>query len=199
MNTPEIITELKPNEIFVFGSNLLGHGWGGAARLAHEKFGAEWGVGVGRTGNCYAIPTLQLPSTETGEAVKMSLDDIETHVQDFLDYAWENPSLIFYVTKIGCGIAGFKIEEIAPLFIDSGVSKNVILPKEFEDIINSYITTNNKSEQEKFVYVVEYDYGYEGSEVQAIYETEELAKMHPVTPYTRNIIYKLPVLTCVKS
>ena len=140
MNTPENITDLKKDEIFVFGSNSLGRHYSGAAGIAHQKFGAVWGKGVGHFGQTYAIPTLQFPSTETGEAVKMSLDDIDTHVQDFLDYAWKNPSLTFYVTKLGCGIAGFKIEEIAPLFYDAIQLKNVILPKEFEDFNNIKIT-----------------------------------------------------------
>jgi hypothetical protein len=140
MNTPEVITHLEPYEVFVFGSNSEGKHSGGAAKIAHQKFGAVWGEGVGHFGQTYAIPTLQFPSTETGEAVKMSLDDIDTHVQDFLDYAWWNPSLTFYVTKLGCGIAGFKVEEIAPLFHDALLIQNIILPKEFEDFNNIKIT-----------------------------------------------------------
>ena len=56
--TPDHITHLSACEVFVFGSNLAGHHHGGAARMAHECFGAEWGVGVGPTGQCYAIPTM---------------------------------------------------------------------------------------------------------------------------------------------
>lgn len=57
--TPDRISSLKPGEVFVFGSNLAGHHGGGAARLAYERFGAKWGTGVGMTGQCYAIPTMQ--------------------------------------------------------------------------------------------------------------------------------------------
>ncbi len=56
--TPDRITSLKDNEIFVFGSNKEGMHGGGAARIAYEDFGAEWGVGIGMTGQCYAIPTM---------------------------------------------------------------------------------------------------------------------------------------------
>lgn len=118
--TPEYITELKPNELFVFGSNI--HGWhvGGAARLAHQRFGAEWGVGEGITGQCYALPTME-----------GGVDYIAGKVQTFLVYAKAHPELTFYVTKVACGIAGFTVEEIAPLFRDALPLRNVILPQEF--------------------------------------------------------------------
>lgn len=116
--TPNFITSLEPNEIFVFGSNLLGMHGGGAARIASEQFGAEWGVGVGRTGQCYAIPTMQ-----------GGVDTIRPYVNDFIAYAKEHPELIFLVTRIGCGIAGFNDDQIAPLFAAAADLPNVALPK----------------------------------------------------------------------
>ena len=123
--TPEFITELKPNEIFVFGSNLAGQHIGGAAHIAHEKFGAVWEQGVGRQGQCYAIPTMQ-----------GGVETIEPYVDKFCEYVWCHPELTFLVTRIGCGIAGFKDEEIAPLFADLIDTDNVSLPQQWVDIIH---------------------------------------------------------------
>ncbi len=122
--TPEFITELKTNEIFVFGSNILGMHGGGAARIANKKFGAEWGVGEGLTGQCYALPTME-----------GGVDYIAGKVQNFLVCAKTHPELKFYVTKIACGIAGFTVAEIGPLFSDAIMLENVILPKEFVEVI----------------------------------------------------------------
>ena len=118
MPTPAFITHLAPNEIFVFGSNLAGMHGGGAAHMAYEKFGAEWGVGVGPTGRCYAIPTMQ-----------GGVETIRPYVDDFIAYAKQHPELRFLVTRIGCGIAGFKDEEIAPLFVAARDLANVALPE----------------------------------------------------------------------
>ena len=118
MVTPDYITRLEPNEIFVFGSNLAGFHGGGAARIAHEQFGAEWGVGVGRTGQCYAIPTMQ-----------GGVETIRPYVDEFISYAEQHPELTFLVTRIGCGIAGFTDEQIAPLFAAARNLPNVALPE----------------------------------------------------------------------
>ena len=122
--TPERITELKPNEIFVFGSNLAGAHGGGAARLAYERFGAIWGQGVGLQGQSYAIPTMQ-----------GGVETIKPYVDEFIRFAKQHPEQKFLVTKIGCGIAGFKVDEIAPLFYHAIDSENIVLPKEFDDIV----------------------------------------------------------------
>lgn len=114
------ITELSGCEIFVFGSNLEGQHHGGAARTAYEKFGAEWGVGDGPTGKCYAIPTMH-------GGVKC----IKPFVDKFLKYAKEHPNNRFLVTRIGCGIAGFKDVDIAPLFLEALRIPNIALPKEW--------------------------------------------------------------------
>jgi len=118
--TPDYITSLEPNEIFVFGSNIRGMHGGGAAYIANRDFGAEWGVGEGLTGQCYALPTME-----------GGVDYIAGKVQNFIQCAREHPELKFYVTKIACGIAGFLVEEIGPLFADAIELENVILPKEF--------------------------------------------------------------------
>ena len=122
--TPCRITELKENEIFVFGSNLQGMHAGGAARLAFDRFGAEWGRGVGLTGQCYAIPTMH-----------GGIDEIRPYVDEFIDYAMNHPQLKFYVTKIGCGIAGFSEKEMAPLFNAAIQVQNIVLPEDFYNII----------------------------------------------------------------
>ena len=122
--TPERITELNPNEIFVFGSNLAGAHGGGAARLAYNHFGAIWGQGVGLQGQSYAIPTMQ-----------GGVETIKPYVDKFIRFAKEHSELKFLVTKIGCGIAGFKVDEIAPLFYHAIDSENIVLPKEFDDIV----------------------------------------------------------------
>lgn len=122
--TPENINSLKPNEVFVFGSNLAGYHGGGAARAALQKFGAIMGQGVGLQGQSYAIPTMQ-----------GGVETIKPYVDEFISFAKAHPELKFYVTRIGCGIAGFKDKEIAPLFQSASVVDNIILPKSFADII----------------------------------------------------------------
>lgn len=122
--TPERITTLGRRDIFVFGSNLAGHHAGGAARVALNRFGAVWGQGEGLQGNSYAIPTMQ-----------GGVDTIKPYVDRFIEFAEYEKALTFYVTKIGCGIAGFEIKDIAPLFRNAYNLPNVILPIEFVDFI----------------------------------------------------------------
>jgi len=122
--TPNRITQLAANEVFVFGSNLQGHHYGGAARIANEKFGAIFGQGVGLQGQSYAIPTMQ-----------GGVETIRPYVDEFIEFAKQHPELIFYVTRIGCGIAGFQDSEIAPLFRSAVGMENVALPQSFMDVI----------------------------------------------------------------
>lgn len=122
--TPEMITELQPGEIFVFGSNLAGAHGGGAARMARLKFGAIWGQGVGLQGRSYAIPTMQ-----------GGVETIRPYVDEFILFAKGHPEMTFLVTRIGCGIAAFTDKEIAPLFAEAINIENIVLPKEFAEII----------------------------------------------------------------
>ena len=122
--TPENIRILAENEIFVFGSNLQGMHGGGAARAAMDRFGAIWGQGVGMQGQCYAIPTMH-----------GGVDAIRPYVDEFIEYAMQHPELTFLVTRIGCGIAGYRDEQMAPLFAPAFNLPNVVLPKSFVDVL----------------------------------------------------------------
>ena len=122
--TPDMISELKADEVFVFGSNLEGMHGGGAAFAAWKKFGAVMGCGVGLRGQSYAIPTMQ-----------GGVETIEPYVDDFIAFASAHPELFFYVTRIGCGIAGFRDKEIAPLFSEAVALENVCLPESFVRIL----------------------------------------------------------------
>lgn len=117
-SSPEYITQLKPGEIFVFGSNLEGMHGGGAALIAYRKFGAVMGQGVGLQGHSYGIPTMQ-----------GSVETIKPYVDEFIAFAKEHKELTFLVTRIGCGIAGFTDQEIAPLFVKAHKVDNILLPK----------------------------------------------------------------------
>ena len=139
--TPERIAELKANEVFVFGSNLAGAHAGGAARVALDKFGAVWGQGVGIQGQSYAIPTMQ-----------GGVETIKPYVDDFFSFAKSHTELVFLVTRIGCGIAGFKDEEIAPLFADALHMDNIILPETFNKILrNSSVQSAKRPDVKRFI------------------------------------------------
>lgn len=118
--TPDYITELNSDEIFVFGSNLAGMHGGGAAYVAFRQFGAVMGCGVGLRGQSYAIPTMQ-----------GGVETIKPYVDEFIAFAKVHPELFFFVTRIGCGIAGFRDKEIAPLFAEAIGLENVCLPESF--------------------------------------------------------------------
>jgi hypothetical protein len=116
--TPDNITELADDEVFVFGSNLLGIHGSGAAKTARELFGAELGVGEGLTGNCYAFPTVTSPTglLETRQLTRGQLEQ----VRDALYFtARELNEVTFLLTKVGCGLAGFSEGYMASLFTDS--------------------------------------------------------------------------------
>jgi len=108
-------------QIFVFGSNLAGRHGKGSAREARLKWGAVYGVGEGRTGNAYAIPT------KDAVLKVLQLSVINTHIQKFREYAEEHPELDFLVVKIGCGLAGYSEDRVAPLF--KRFPDNCILPQ----------------------------------------------------------------------
>lgn len=120
--TPNFITSLKENEIFVFGCRRSGRHWEGAAAFALENFGARFGQGDGQQGKSYAIAT-----------AGVGLADIKLSVDRFTQYAMEHPELNFLVTRIGCGLGGWRVSQIAPMFRDASLLNNVWLPKEFWD------------------------------------------------------------------
>ena len=127
MQSPILLTSsLKPLPFYITkdkGKNMLVLHFG-AALLAYNKFGAIWGQGVGLQGQSYGIPTMH-----------GGVEAIKPYVDEFIAFAKAHPGYKFLVTKIGCGIAGFAIEEIAPLFKDAVDCDNIILPKEFDDIV----------------------------------------------------------------
>lgn len=126
--TSENITDLKENEIFVFGSNTKGRHGKGAAKTS-LKWGSIYGQGVGPQGNTYAIPT------KDDNLNVLLIDKIRPYVESFLLYAIKHPKQTFLVTEIGCGLAGLTPEEVAPLFKVSKYIANIHLPKRFWDII----------------------------------------------------------------
>lgn len=111
------ITELKSNEIFVFGSNLEGQHIGGAAKQAHESFGAIWGIGVGMQGQCYAIPTMP----------PLTLKEIEVYIKQFIDWASITPEYSYLVTPIGTGIAGYTQEQMNEVWNRHSLPSNITL------------------------------------------------------------------------
>lgn len=109
--------------IFVFGSNLAGRHGAGAARVACHRFGANYGIGQGRTGNTFAI------ATKNANLCVLSLEDVRYGVDGFLEYAKAHPDLRFFVTRIGCGLAGLADADIAPMF--RGAPANCDFPEEW--------------------------------------------------------------------
>lgn len=121
--------------VFVFGSNLAGVHGAGAAKQALKFWGAKLGVGVGRQGMAYAIPT------KDRNLASLPLDRVRDVVADFKVYAWKHPCLRFLVTDIGCGLAGFSVSAIAPMF--RGAPKNCVLTDRFSDTIAALTTITN--------------------------------------------------------
>ena len=115
--------------IFVFGSNEAGRHGKGAAEYARKHYGAIYGQGEGLQGSSYAIPT------KDQKIKTLPLSEIEKGVQRFLQFAADHPELLFRVTPIGCGLAGYKPTDIAPFFRNH--TENITLPNEFFEILNS--------------------------------------------------------------
>ncbi len=124
-HSEEILDNLPPNQIFVFGSNISGRHGKGAALTARQCFGAINGLGVGPMGRSYAIPTKN-ESLQT-----LSLVSIRNYIQVFKFYVELHPELTFYLTPIGCGLAGYQPKDIAPLFM-SLRKLNIIFPESFK-------------------------------------------------------------------
>ena len=142
--TPDMITRLAPNEVFVFGSNEQGLHYGGAAKAAVENFGAIMGQGNGLQGKSYAIPSMS------------GIGVMGEYVKEFCEFAKANPEKRFLVTEIGCGIAGYSIGEVAPLFECCRDVENVTLPASFWDIIGE--PSAKEYDLERFVTAQAADY-----------------------------------------
>lgn len=138
--TPENITNLSRDSIFVFGSSLRGDHKGGAARIATERFGAIPGIGAGLQGQSYAIP-----STE-------GLDTLRLYIDQFIAVSMIMDYCKFYVTRIGCGNAGYTDEQVAPLFIKAFGRKNIYLPESFVRIIKEIKAKNYDEEMSGMVF-----------------------------------------------
>lgn len=127
--TPDWITELKDNEVFVFGSNRAGRHGRGAAKQA-LGFGAQMGQGFGLAGKTFAIPTMNAQINRT-----LSIQNIGAYVDGFINYAILHPEKNFLVTEIGCGLAGLDPKDVAPLFFKCRDFPNVFLPKSFHRVL----------------------------------------------------------------
>lgn len=112
--TPSNIESLPPNGIFVFGSNREGNHGGGAAYVALIRFGAVMGVGEGLQGQAYGLPTME------------GIAEFRLAAERFVQFARSRPELEFWLTKVGCGIAGYSEDEVRPMFVDA--PENVIKP-----------------------------------------------------------------------
>lgn len=125
--TPENITNLPTNHIFVFGANLAGRHGKGAAKTA-LTWGAKWGQASGLQGRTYGIPTKDAQIRRT-----LSINEIRPYVDDFIEFAKTNYNLTFLVSEIGCGLAGYAPKDIAPLFKEAVGVENIHLPARFWD------------------------------------------------------------------
>lgn len=143
--TPDHISTLEDNEIFVFGSNIDGIHGAGAAQDARRKFGAEYGIAEGITGKCYAIPTVDFKLKRYNK--RYPIKKLEDSIVRFLNFAVKNQNMVFLLTPIGCGLAGFTADEVAGLFLNhkENIPDNIVFPKVFLDIILS--DKNNNSHE----------------------------------------------------
>lgn len=132
--TPNCVFNLKPNQIFVFGTDRNGSQKYGAAGMAARRFGAQIGVTEGKTGNCYALPTKGFTIAELNDAV--------VRFKDFVD---NNPQFSYLITPVGCGHAGLNVSEVSKIFAPFVVYKNVMLPKLFIDEYFSLYENRNSS------------------------------------------------------
>ena len=126
--TPDYIDRLLPKQIFVFGSNALGYHTGGASGTARKKFGAIWGQAEGLQGQSYAIPV------DFGKDVRKD-NEVKAAIERFIEFAKTHTDLFFMVTRVGCGIAGYTPNEVAPLFKEATSLENVFLPQVFWEVL----------------------------------------------------------------
>ena len=121
----KVYNKKRPKKVFVFGSNLAGRHGKGAAQHARRYHGAVSGVGEGFQGNSYAIPT------KDARMITRSLSGIKESIDRFKAFALEHPELEFNITPVGCGLAGYKREQIKPLF--EPLPPNCEYSKEWDD------------------------------------------------------------------
>lgn len=133
--TPDYIDNLQPNQVFVFGSNILGYHTGGASRMAYKHFGAIWGQPEGMQGNSYAIPV------DYGKA-PVKENEVRQAIDRFIQFARDNKDKQFLVTRIGCGIGGFQDKEMAKYFKEALNLDNVSLPRSFADALEGKSSFN---------------------------------------------------------
>lgn len=152
--TPNYISHLKENEIFVFGSNAWGRHSGGAARTAVRSFGAIMGQGHGLQGKSYAINSMS------------GISDMKEDIDAFCEFAKKNPEKQFLVTPIGCGIAGYRPEQIAPLFIACKDIENVSLPESFWNILGFPETKKKTFNLDRFIEAQSHSYETALHEIQ---------------------------------
>ncbi|AWL28484.1 hypothetical protein A7P53_11825 [Acinetobacter defluvii] len=138
-----IIKNLPEDTVFVFGSNMAGTHQGGAAKIAHQYFGAMKGVGRGWSGQSFAIPTMN------EHLQQMPLSQIQHYVDDFKIYTKNHPKTKYFVTAVGCGVAGYKVEEIAPMF--KGISHNVIFPVSFRPFVEKTLPKLTQHSLQAFI------------------------------------------------
>lgn len=136
MTNPKLTYKFHPDNtlptgdwIFVFGSNEAGRHGKGSAKVAHKNFRAEYGVGKGRTAQAYAIPT------KDRHLQVLPLEQIAVNAHEFIAYALANPSLNFFVTKVGTGLAGYSDDQIGPMF--ATVPPNCSLPYEWRVYVDA--------------------------------------------------------------
>ena len=154
--TPDYIDALLPRQIFVFGSNALGYHTGGASGTARKKFGAVWGQPEGLQGQSYAIPV------DYGKNVRKDAE-VKAAVDRFIAFAKEHEDLFFFVTRVGCGIAGYHDDEMAQYFKAALDLKNISLPKSFVDALG---IGGAKYDLERFVKAQEVVYGQALKEIK---------------------------------
>jgi hypothetical protein len=124
--TPDRITELHDGQIFCYGANRAGRHGAGAAKLALQKFGAQYGK-VGLVGQSYGL------CTKDENIRTLPLHEIKAEIKEFMQIAENNPQWDFLMTEIGCGLANYSASDIAPLFCNFNRPINVFFPKSFED------------------------------------------------------------------
>lgn len=133
--TPDYIDNLLPDQVFVFGSNILGYHAGGASRMAYKRFGAVWGQAEGLQGQSYAIP-VDYGKQKVGE------DVIKESIDRFIQFVKEHHEQQFLVTRIGCGIGGFKDKEMAVYFKKALDLDNISLPRSFVEALEGKVDFN---------------------------------------------------------